>query len=181
MNDARSGGQRSRARSREQQRSAYLEGEWGNPLTTTKTGSRVLNAFQVPLFSVLPPRGIAVLTTIGRKTGKRRRNCVRAIRQGHKVFLVSLSGRYGGWYRNLRTTPRAELRMSGGHFRGAPREITDPAEYAEAQAAYCDTVTWFDRLEYLNHRRRLPTPERIRDLHSRWFSVCTPLVIDLEI
>lgn len=167
-------------RSREQQRKAYLEGEWGNPLTTTATGGRVLNAFQVPLFSIFPPRGVAVLTTIGRKTGKKRRNCVRAVRRGNKVFVVSLPGRYGGWYRNLKADPQIALHMRDGHLHGTAREITDATEQAEARQAYCDTVTVFDRIEYLNHRKGRPTRDRIRELHSRWFSVCTPLVIDLD-
>lgn len=169
-----------RYRSRQEQREAYLEGEWGNPLTTSHRGGRVLNACQIPLFLVLPPRGVAVLTTTGRKTGKKRRNCVRAVARGNKVFLVSLRGRHGHWYRNLIAEPHVELRIKGGHFRGSAREIFDPAEYEEARAAYCDTVTRFDRLEYLNHRTGLPTRERIRGLHSRWFSICAPLVVDLE-
>jgi deazaflavin-dependent oxidoreductase (nitroreductase family) len=165
---------------REQQRRAYLEGEWGNPLTTSRTGARILNAFQVPAFTILPPRGVAVLTTIGRKTGKRRRNCVRAIRRGNQVFVVSLAGRYGGWYRNLAANPRAQLRMRGGWFRGMVREIEDEAELAQARQIYCDTVTFFDRIEYLNHRKGRPTRERIRALHTRWFAVCMPLVFDVE-
>ncbi|MFB9837455.1 hypothetical protein [Actinoallomurus acaciae] len=61
---------------------AYLEGHRRNPLTTTLTGARFLNAFQVPWFRIAPPRGFGVLTTVGRKTGKTRRTCVRAIRDG---------------------------------------------------------------------------------------------------
>ena len=166
--------------SRDEQREAYLEGEWGNPLTTTPKGGRVLNAIQVPLFLLLPPRGVAVLTTIGRKTGKKRRNCVRAIRVGNKVVLVSLRGRYGGWYRNLIANPNVELRIRDGRFRGIARELRDTAEWDEARHAYCETITLFDRLEYLNHRTGRPTSDRIRKLHSRWFSISAPVVVDLE-
>lgn len=178
--EPRTAGPNYHAQSRAEQRKAYLEGEWGNPLTTTATGGRVLNAVQVPLFLVLAPRGVAVLSTIGRKTGKRRRNCVRAIRSGNKVFLVSLRGRYGHWYRNLIANPNVELRIRGGRFRGTAREIRDAAEHEEATEAYCETVTLFDRLEYLNHRIGWPTPERIRSLHRRWFSLCAPVVVDVQ-
>lgn len=167
-------------RSAEEQRQAYLQGEWGNPLTTRPTGGRILSALQLPLFLVLPPRGLAVLTTIGRKTGKKRRKCVRAIRRGNKVFLVSLRGRYGAWYRNLMANPHVELRIPGGRFHGTAREIADASEYEEAREAYCETVTFFDHLEYVNHRTGRPARDRIRELHTRWFSVCTPVVIDLE-
>ena len=174
------GGVRPSYASAEEQRQAYLEGEWGNPLTTNPTGGRILSAIQMPLFLVLPPRGVAVLTTIGRKTGKKRRKCVRAIRRGNKVFLVSLRGRYGAWYKNLMSNPRVELRIRGGRFHGMAREIADAGEYQEAQEAYCGTVTFFDRLEYLNHRTGRPTRARIQELHTRWFTVCAPLVIDLD-
>ncbi len=165
---------------REQQREAYLEGEWGNPLTTTRIGARILNVLQVPLFKLLPPRGYAVLTTTGRKTGKTRRNCVRAIRDGDKVYLVSLPGRYGGWFRNIQAQPQVTLRMRGGTFDGVAREITDRDEYETARTIYCGTVTPFDRGTYLVHRPNRPTPERIREMLERWFSVCTPLVVELS-
>ena len=166
--------------SRELQRSAYLEGEWGNPLTTTRVGARILNALQVPLFRLLPPRGYAVLTTTGRKTGKTRRNCVRAIRDGDKVYLVSLPGRYGGWFRNIEAHPQVTLRMRGGTFDGVAREITDPAEHQTARNIYCGTLTPFDRGTYLVHRPGRPTPERIKAMLERWFAVCTPLVVEVS-
>ena len=165
---------------RELQRSAYLEGEWGNPLTTTRIGARILNAFQVPLFKLLPPHGYAVLTTTGRKTGKTRRNCVRAIRDGDKVYLVSLPGRYGGWFRNIQAQPQVKLRMRGGTFDGVAREITDRDEYETARTIYCGPVTVFDRGTYLVHRTGRPTKERIRMMLERWFAVCTPLVVELS-
>ena len=166
--------------SREEQRDAYLEGEWGNPFTTKPTGGRILSALQLPYFMLLPPRGFGVLTTTGRKTSKRRRKCVRAIRDGDKVYLVSLPGRYSAWFRNLQAQPRVKLRMRGGTFEGTAREITDPAEYEAGKAVYCGTLNAFDRPMYRNHRRGRATPERIRALLERWFTVCTPLVIELS-
>ena len=167
-------------RSPEEQRRAYLEGEWGNPLTTKPAGGRILSALQQPFFTLWPPRGFGVLTTTGRKTGKKRRKCVRAIRDGDKVYLVSLRGRYGAWFRNTQAYPNVRLRIRGGSFDGAARAITDPAEYEAAKVAYCGTVNWFDRLEYRAHRRGRSTPERVRDLHTHWFTVGTPVVVDLS-
>jgi deazaflavin-dependent oxidoreductase (nitroreductase family) len=166
--------------SREEQLQAYIEGEWGNPLTTKPTGGRILSALQLPFFIVWPPRGFAVLTTTGRKTGKKRRKCVRAIRDGDKVYLVSLPGRYSAWFRNLQANPHVRLRIRGGTFDGVAREITDPAEYEAGKAIYCGTVNLFDRPMHRAHRRGRPTPERIRTLLERWFTVCTPLVIELS-
>ena len=164
----------------EEQRDAYLEGEWGNPLTTKRTGGRILSALQLPYFMLLPPRGYAILTTTGRKTGKRRRKCVRAIRDGDKVYLVSLPGRYSAWFRNIQAQPRVKLRIRGGTFEGVAREITDPEEYEAGKTIYCGAVNPFDRLAYLAHRTGRPTAERIRALVEHWFTVCTPLVMELS-
>jgi deazaflavin-dependent oxidoreductase (nitroreductase family) len=164
----------------EEQRDAYLKGEWGNPLTSKPTGGRILSALQLPYFMILPPRGFAVLTTTGRKTGKRRRKCVRAIRDGDKVYLVSLPGRYSAWFRNIQAHPQVRLRMRGGTFEGVAREITDLEEYEAGKAIYCGGVNPFDRLTYLAHRTGRPTAERIRAMLERWFTVCTPLLIELS-
>jgi deazaflavin-dependent oxidoreductase (nitroreductase family) len=164
----------------EEQREAYLEGEWGNPLTTKLTGGRILSALQLPFFMLLPPRGYGVVTTTGRKTGKRRRKCVRAIRDGDKVYLVSLPGRYSAWFRNIEAHPRVNLRIRGGTFEGMAREITDVEEYDAANAIYCAAVYPFDRLTYLTHRTGRPTAEQIRAVLERWYTVCVPLVIELS-
>ena len=166
--------------SREGQRRDYLQGEYGNPFTTTPTGGRILSALQLPLFLIMPPRGFGVLTTTGRKTGRKRRKCVRAIRDGDKVFLVSLRGRFGAWFRNLEAHPDVEIRIKGGRFKGLAREVTDSAEQEQARRAFCETVNFFDRLEHRAHRRGRPTPDSIRALHARWFSVGTPVVIEVE-
>lgn len=165
--------------SAEEQRQAYVKGEWGNPLTTRPTGGRILSAAQLPWFTLLPPRGFGVLSMIGRKTRRKRRKCVRAIRDGDKVYLVSLRGPYAAWLRNITAHPKVSLRIRGGRFEGLAREITDPREYEYARAVYCGTVNPFDRLEHIMHRTGWPTPERIRALHEHWCAVGTPVVIDL--
>ena len=163
----------------EEQRAAYLEGEWGNPLTSKPSGGRILSALQLPYLLLLPPRGYGVLTTTGRRTGKRRRKCVRAIRDGDRVYVVSLPGRYSAWFRNIQAQPHVTLRIRGGTFEGVAREITDPAEYETGKAIYCGALSIFDRFTYLAHRTGRPTADRIRALNERWFTVCIPLVIDL--
>ena len=168
-------------RSAEEQRRAYLEGERGNPLTTSPTGGRILSASQLPWFTISPPRGFGVLTTIGRKTGKARRTCVRAIRSGDRAYLVSLRGPYGGWMRNIRANPEVGLRIRDGRFLGHARVVEDPTELEDARRIYCGTVNNFDRMEYRMHRKGRPTPERIRGLHEHWFSVCTPVVVELRV
>jgi deazaflavin-dependent oxidoreductase (nitroreductase family) len=169
-----------RYRSAEEQRRAYVEGEWGNPLTTIPLGGRILSAMQLPWFTLWPPRGFGVLTTIGRRTGKRRRTCVRAIRSGDRAYLVSLRGPFGGWMRNIEADAVVTLRIREGRFGGRARSVTDPAELERARQTYCGTVNRFDRMEHRMHRRGRPTPDRIRALHEHWFNVGTPVSIDLS-
>jgi deazaflavin-dependent oxidoreductase (nitroreductase family)/steroid delta-isomerase-like uncharacterized protein len=140
---------------------------------------RVGNALMLPWFTLLPPRGFGVLTTTGRRTGRERRRCVRAIYAGERAYLVSISGRHSAWFKNLQANPRVRLRIRDGTFEGVAREITDPEERAEAMAAYCGTVNPGDYGECVIHRRLPPTREKIRRLHELWFKGGVPLVIEL--
>lgn len=120
------------------------------------------------------------MTTTGRTTGKARRKCVRAIRDGDRVYVVSLRGPHAAWMHNIRADARMQLRIRDGTFKGLAREIEDPEERRQARDVYCNTVNAFDRMEYRMHRSAPPTPERIRDLHTQWFSVGTPIVVQIR-
>ena len=166
--------------SSEGQRQRYLEGHRRNPLTTTNKGGRILSGAQLPWFTLVPPHGFGVLTTTGRKTGKRRRKCVRAIRDGQRVYVVSLKGAFGAWFRNLQQNPEVALRIRGGFFRGRAREIVDSAELDEARRVYVAPVNSLDWIEYRMHRSDSPTEEKIRAMHEKWFNDGTPVVIELS-
>jgi hypothetical protein len=69
----------------------YVDGDYvperaRNPLVSSPIGGRLLSAVQLPWFMIFPPLGFGVLTTTGRKTGKTRRKCIRAIRREDKVL-----------------------------------------------------------------------------------------------
>ena len=163
----------------EEQRQRYLSGHRRNPLTTMPLGARLLSASQLLWFSLLPPTGYGVLTTTGRKSGKPRRKCVRAVRHNDTVYLVSLRGPYSAWMRNIRAQSQVKLRLERRTFEGRARPLTDDAERTLARELYCRQLSGFERLEYRMHRRGKPTPERIGDLHEHWFDVGTPLAVDL--
>lgn len=165
--------------SSEERRRRYLEGHRKNPLTTTDTGGRILSASQVPWFTLVPPRGFGVPTTTGRKTGKARRKCVRAVRDEQRVYLVSLKGPKGAWFRNLKDNPEVKLRIRGGFFRGRAREIVDSAELEHARRIYTAPVHRLDWIEYRMHRADSPTEEKIRAMHDSWFTNGSPVVIEL--
>jgi deazaflavin-dependent oxidoreductase (nitroreductase family) len=152
-----------------------------NPFITSATGGRLLSALQLPLFLLRPPAGYAVLTTTGRRTGKTRRRCIRAIHGGDRVYLVAIKGAgTTGWAKNALANPDVRLRLPGGTFSGRAREPQGESEITQAASAYCETVKRFDYLTYMNWRKGRPTPAGIRELLRGWFDQGTPLIVDLD-
>jgi deazaflavin-dependent oxidoreductase (nitroreductase family) len=150
---------------------------------------RILSAMMLPFFLVRPPAGYGVLTTTGRRTGKRRRKCVRVTRRGDRAYLMmlrppALAARnptaVSAWVWNLRADPRVELRLPGATFAGIARELDEPDELAQAREALCETVNWFDYGECDAHLRGFPTRAKIEKLHRYWFDTGIPLAIDLR-
>jgi deazaflavin-dependent oxidoreductase (nitroreductase family) len=150
---------------------------------------RVLSAMMLPLLRVSPATGFGVLTTTGRKTGKPRSKCVRAIRRGDCAYLVALRppnvavdnpGAVHAWVWNIRSDPRVRLRIPGGTFDGFAREITDPAELERARTVICETFHALDYAECALHLRGLPARSKIQELHRYWFQTGIPVAIDLK-
>lgn len=152
-----------------------------NPLTASALGGRILSASQLPLFLLHPPRLYGVLTTTGRKSGKRRRRCIRAARVGDTAYVVAIKGRKSFWLRNAEAHPEVTLRIRGGTFTGTARPVESGSEREAARTAYCDPPPGpFERAEYSMWRQGRSTPEKIRELHRHWFDTGVPLAIDLE-
>jgi deazaflavin-dependent oxidoreductase (nitroreductase family) len=149
---------------------------------------RILSALQLPLFLLRPPSGYGVLTTTGRKTGKRRRKCVRVTRRGDRAYIMMLRppalairnpGAVSAWLLNIRANPRVELRLRGGTFAGVARELHEPDELAQARDALCGVVNLFDYGECDVHLRGVPTRAKIEQLHHYWFDTGIALVVEL--
>jgi deazaflavin-dependent oxidoreductase (nitroreductase family) len=160
-----------------------------NPFTKSAQGGRILSALMLPFFMVRPPVGFGVLTTTGRRTGKRRRKCVHVVRDGNTVYLVMLGpallGRTGpgttsAWLWNIRSNPEVDLRMRGGAFQGVARELVDGPEKQRAREAYCETVHVFDYAESYFHIGGRATRSRIKQLHRHWFDTGIPIAIDIR-
>ena len=149
-----------------------------NPFLRSSTGGRILSALMLPHFTLFPPTGSGVLTTTGRRTGKTRRKCIRAIRRGDKVYVVAI--RASAWLKNVEADPRVRLRIRGGTYAGVARRLRDEVERNEARTAYCDTVNRFDYAECAMWKRGRPSRAKITALHGGWFDRGTPLVIELE-
>jgi deazaflavin-dependent oxidoreductase (nitroreductase family) len=151
-----------------------------NPLVGSASGGRVLSALQVPWFWLLPPVGFGVLTTTGRRTGKTRRKCVRAIRRDNLVYIVAIGGQKSAWIKNIQRTPSVRLRIRSGWFTAHARELQDSSERQLAMEAYCETVNRFDHAEFSMHCPGRATPTKIQRLHERWFATGTPIVLELR-
>ena len=150
-----------------------------NPFVRSTGGGRVLSALQLPWFMLLPPAGYGVLTMTGRRTGKRRRKCIRVIRRGDRGYVVSIPGARAAWLKNVRANPNVRLRVRGGTVTGVVRELGDPEERGQAMAAYCETVNPVDYLACSMHRRGRPSRAKIKELLRAWFDQGTPLVVEL--
>jgi deazaflavin-dependent oxidoreductase (nitroreductase family) len=150
-----------------------------NPFINSAAGGRILSAMQLPFFLLRPPDGYGVLTTTGRKTGKTRRRCVRAVRRDDKVYIVAIKGARTGWLRNVQANPEVRLRVRGGTFTCTVREVGS-VDRQEAMDAYCAPASPFEYLEYSMWRRDRATPAKIEELHRTWFNQGTPLVAEMH-
>ena len=163
----------------------YAEGELmqveertRNPFTRSAQGGRALSAMQLPWFTIRPPEGYGVLTMSGRRTGKSRRKCVRAIRRGERVYIVSIKPTTA-WVKNVLANPDVRLRIRGGTFDGVAREVRGTPEEPEAREAYCETINPLDPYAFRLHRKGRPTHAKMKELHQSWFEHGTPLVVEL--
>ncbi|SEE87864.1 deazaflavin-dependent oxidoreductase, nitroreductase family [Rhodococcus jostii] len=157
-------------------------------LLQSARGGRILSAIMLRVFTISTPHGHGVLTTTGRKSGRQRRNYVRAIRRHDKVYVVMLRPpalaierplAVSSWVWNIRGNPNIHLRLRRRTFAGVAREISDPTELRQAREAICETVHLVDYGECRLHLRGRPSRAKIKDLHGYWFDTGIPLVIEL--
>ena len=157
-------------------------------LIRSERDGRLLSAAMLPFLLMRPPSGYGVITTTGRRTGKRRRKCIRMIRKGAKIYCVQLRppavaltrpAAVAAWVWNLRANPNVEVRIRGGTFPVRARELTDESELAEARKAFCEAVHLVDYSECGLHLRGMPTKTKIKELHRYWFDTGIPLVLEV--
>src|SRR5207253_10433017 len=118
------------SRRRVRRRPCCSSSPMANPFAKSRLFHKLANYSGPPaFFRVLPvPRGFALLTVTGRRTGKRRRRPIRAIRDGQTLYGVAILGAQSDWLRNLRADRKAQARP-GIRTRGITlRELTDGAD-----------------------------------------------------
>ena len=151
-----------------------------NPFVHSARGGRILSNLQLPAFALRPPAGYGILVTTGRRTGKTRRRCVRAVRVGEKVFIVAIKGPKTAWLQNVLANPEVRVRVRGGTYSGIAHQAEPGSEFEEGRRAYSTVASPFEYLEYTMWRKGRPSAERIAELHRRWFDEGTPLAVELR-
>jgi deazaflavin-dependent oxidoreductase (nitroreductase family) len=76
-------------------------------------------------------RIILLLTTTGRKTGKRRVTPLQYEEIDGAFYIGSARGKQSDWYRNILANPQVEVRVKNRRFRGLAEPLTDPARIAD--------------------------------------------------
>jgi deazaflavin-dependent oxidoreductase (nitroreductase family) len=74
---------------------------------------------------------ILLLTTTGRKSGKKRITPLQYEEIEGKIHLGSARGTKSDWYRNIEADSRVEVRVKNSRFHGVAETVTDPVRIAD--------------------------------------------------
>ncbi len=152
-----------------------------NPFAQSKAFHKLGNLLAVPLWRVLPtPPGLGVVTTTGRKSGKRRARAMRVVRAGDSALAVSILGRRSDWFRNVQSDPKVTVKLGAKTYRGNARAIVDPVEREKARHAYEPIAGWYDYFDYASFVWGFPTTAKLLRTHNHWFDRGAPVVIELQ-
>ncbi len=78
----------------------------------TALAKYTVNPFVKAMIAVgLPPPGVVLLETTGRRSGDPRRTPVGARRDGNSLWLVAEHGRRAGYVRNIEADPRVRVKI----------------------------------------------------------------------
>ena len=76
-------------------------------------------------------RIILLLTTTGRRSGKKRVTPLQYEMIGNDFYLGSARGTKSDWVRNIQLNPQVEVRVGAKYFHGTAEVITDPSKFAD--------------------------------------------------
>ncbi len=76
-------------------------------------------------------RDILLLTTTGRKSGKKRVTPLQYEMIGSNYYLGSARGIKSDWVRNIQSNPQVEIRAGRKIFLGTAEVIVDPSKFAD--------------------------------------------------
>jgi deazaflavin-dependent oxidoreductase (nitroreductase family) len=76
-------------------------------------------------------RIVLLLTTTGRKSGKKRVTPLQYEEIDGSYYLGAARGLKADWLRNLQANPQVEIRVGTRRFQGCAEVVTDPARFAD--------------------------------------------------
>lgn len=76
-------------------------------------------------------RIILLLTTTGRKSGKKRVTPMQYEAIGCDYYVGSARGLKADWVRNIQANPHVEVRVGSKHFQGTAEIVTEPCKFAD--------------------------------------------------
>jgi deazaflavin-dependent oxidoreductase (nitroreductase family) len=152
-----------------------------NPFAGSRGYARLSMIIMVPLFTLFPvPRGFALLTVTGRRSGRRRRRPVRAVRRDDTVYTVAMMGERAEWLRNVRANPHVSIKLGLREHEGTARQLEDPSEWEEGFAAFTGVVNAQDYVDYVSFFWGFPTRRKIQRALETWAREGILVAIDLE-
>jgi deazaflavin-dependent oxidoreductase (nitroreductase family) len=152
-----------------------------NPFAESKAFHKIGHVTNTTTWKFTPtPAGLALLTTVGRKSGKRRQRAIRAVRDGDRVYAVALLGPRTSWLYNIRANPEVRVKLGRRTYDATARIIDDPAERQRAFDIYHPVAGVYDYVDYANFVWSLPTKGRLLRAHDSWFERGTPVVFELR-
>jgi deazaflavin-dependent oxidoreductase (nitroreductase family) len=151
-----------------------------NPFARSRWFHKVGHVTNTSVWRLLPtPSGLGVLTSTGRRTGKRRTRAIRAVRDGDRVYAVAMLGRRCDWLYNIRAQPNVRLKLGRQTYDARGREVLDAAEREHMESVYLQNAGWFDYADYANLMWSLPTRWKIERAHRQWLDEGIPVVFEI--
>jgi deazaflavin-dependent oxidoreductase (nitroreductase family) len=152
-----------------------------NPFSKSKMFHRMGNLMLTPTWKLLPtPKGLALVTTTGRKSGKRRQRAMRAVVDGKRAYASAILGDRADWVRNVRANPDVSIKLGGTTYRAKAHPIIDSVERTRAAEAYRPVAGWYDYFDYATFVWGIPTRGNVLRVHDEWFDTGTPVVFELD-
>lgn len=86
-------------------------------------GRYTANPLMRALFKLgITPPGMALVETVGRRTGALRQTPIVCSPEGETLWLIAQHGRHAGWVRNFEAEPKVRVRL-GRHWRSGTAEL----------------------------------------------------------
>jgi deazaflavin-dependent oxidoreductase (nitroreductase family) len=89
-------------------------------------GRYTINPLMRGMFKLgVTPPGMALVETIGRRTGAIRHTPVVCSRDGERLWLIAQHGSHAGWVRNFQETPNVRVRLGRHWLTGTAELVPD--------------------------------------------------------